>query len=85
VLHNSIWGGGLEALFGGAKPTKSSAWRRECSPTAAPASLNMHVVSTNFAKTLVCKRWYYVILWRPKQHLFSNNDDHKPLLNTRIW
>jgi len=24
------------------------------SPSAAPASLNMHVVSKNFAKTLVC-------------------------------
>jgi len=33
-----------------------------CFPTAAPASLNMHVVSKNFAKTLVCKREYDVVL-----------------------
>jgi len=31
-------------------------------PTAALASLNMHGVSTNFTKTLVCKREYDVIL-----------------------
>jgi len=31
-------------------------------PTAAPSSLDMYVVSTNFAKTLVCKREYDVIL-----------------------
>ena len=55
--------------------------------TAAPASLNMHVVSTNFAKTLVCKREYDVILWRHKQCISSNNGHHRPtpLLNTRIW
>jgi len=84
VLHNSIWGGGLAALFGRAKPTKSPTWRRECFPTAAPASLNVHVVSTNFAKTLVCKREYYLTFWRQKQRLSSNNDHHTPLLNTRI-
>jgi len=33
-------------------------------PTAAPASLNMHVVSANLAKTLICKNEYDVILWR---------------------
>ena len=53
-------------------------------PTAAPASLNMHVVSTNFAKPLVCKREYDVILWHHKQRIPSNNDHHTPLLNTRI-
>jgi len=58
---NSIWGCELGALFGGAKPTKSPALRRECFPTAAAASLNMHIVSTNFAKMLVCKREYEVI------------------------
>jgi len=54
-------------------------------PTAAPASLDMHVVSTNFAKTLVCKREYDVILWRHKQRTSNNNDQYTPLLNTRIW
>jgi len=56
-------------------------------PTAAPASLNMQVVSTNFAKTLVCKCQYDVILWHHKHRLSSNNDHHgpTPLLNTRIW
>jgi len=53
-------------------------------PTAAPASLNMHVMSTNFAKTLVCKREYDVILWRHKQRVSSKNDQHTPLLYTRI-
>jgi len=54
-------------LLVGAKPTKALPWRRDCFPTAAPASLNMHVVSTNFTKTLVCKRQYDVILWRHKE------------------
>jgi len=43
------------------------------------------VVSTNFAKTLVCKRECGVILCRHKQRISSNNDHHTPLLNTRIW
>jgi len=43
----------------------------------------MHVVSTNFAKTLVCKREYDVMLRRHKQRISSNH--HTPLLNTRIW
>jgi len=38
---------GLGALFGGLTP-----WRRDCFAATAPAPLNMHVVSTNFAKTL---------------------------------
>jgi len=54
------------------------------SHAAGPASLNFHVASTNFAKTLVCKRSYDVTLWRHKQCLFSNTDHHTPLLN-RIW
>jgi len=29
----------------------------------------MHTVSKNFAKMLVCKREYEVILWRHKQHI----------------
>ena len=41
-------------------------------PTAAPASLNMHVVSTNFAKTLVWNRECEVILWCHKQRKSSN-------------
>jgi len=47
--------------------------------------LNMHIVSTNLAKTLVCKREYHVILWRHKQRISSNNDHHTPLLNTTFW
>jgi len=45
----------------------------------------MHVVSTNFAKMLICKREYDVILWRHKQHLSSNNCHYTPLLNIRTW
>jgi len=44
----------------------------------------MQLVSTNFAKTLVCKREYDVILWPHKLHISSSNDHHMPLLNTRI-
>ena len=76
---------GLGALFGGAKAPKSRPRRRDCFLTAPPASLNMLVVSTNFAKTLVCKREYDVILWRHKQRVSSNNDHHMPLLHTRTW
>jgi len=52
---------------------------------AAPAFLNMQVVSTSFAKMLVCKPENDVILWRHKQRIFSNNDHHSPLFNTTIW
>jgi len=45
----------------------------------------MQIASTNFAKTLVRKRKYDVILWRCKQRLSNNNDHHTLLLNTRIW
>jgi len=38
----------------------------------------MRIVSTNFAKILVWKRKYGVILWRHKQHTTSNNDRHRP-------
>ena len=41
-------------------------------PTAAPASLNMHVASANFAKTLVWNRECEVILLRHKQRKSSN-------------
>ena len=54
-------------------------------PAAAPRSLNVQVVTTIFAKTLVCKCEYDVILWRHKQRISSNNDHHTQLLNTRIW
>jgi len=60
------------------------ALRSPC-PTAAPASLNMHVVSTHFAKIMICKREYDVILWRHRQRISNNNDHYTPLLNTRIW
>jgi len=53
-------------------------------PSAGPASLNMHVVSTNFAKTSVWKREYDIVLWRRKQCISSKNDHHTPLLTTRI-
>jgi len=42
------------------------------SPTAALASLNTHVVSANFAKTLICKHDYDVILHHHKQRISSN-------------
>jgi len=45
----------------------------------------MHVASTNFAKTLDCKREYDVTLWRHKQLMSSNNIYHTPLFNTRSW
>jgi len=45
----------------------------------------MHIASTNFTKTLVCKRKYDVILWLHIQRISSNNDHHTPLRNTRIW
>ena len=44
----------------------------------------LHVVSTNFVKTLVCKRENDVILWRHKLRISSNNDHHTPLLNTEF-
>jgi len=44
----------------------------------------MHVVLTDFDKTLICKRNYDVMLWRNTHRLYSNNDHHTPLLKTRI-
>jgi len=38
----------------------------------------MQTVSTNITEALVCKREYYVILWRQKQLISSNNDHHTP-------
>jgi len=70
---------GLGALFRGINPKKTPM------ATAVPASLNMHIVSTNLAKTLVCKREYDVILWHNKQRISSNIDHHTPLLNTTFW
>jgi len=50
-----------------------------CSPCPAPASLDMHVVSTNFAKTLVCKRKYDVILWHHSHRRRQGGQrDHPP-------
>jgi len=54
-------------------------------PYRCSSALNMYVVSTNFAKTLICKREYDVILWRHKQRISNNNDHKTPLFNTRIW
>ena len=42
----------------------------------------MHVVPTNFAKTLVWKREYDVKLWRHKQRTPNTNDYHMPLNET---
>jgi len=80
---------GLGALFGETKPQRTP-WRRGRFPTAAPASMNiyeyilrlhntdhnMHVVSTNFAKTVVYKCKYAVTFWHHKQRISSNNDHH---------
>jgi len=40
---------------------------------------NMHIMSTNFAKTLVWKYDYDVKLWRHKQRTPNTNDHHMPL------
>jgi len=45
----------------------------------------MHGVSAKLAKTLVCKHEYDVIFWRHKQRLYSSNNNHRPLLKTRVW
>jgi len=39
----------------------------------------MHIVSTNFTKTLVWKHEYDVQLWRHKQRTRNRNDHHMPL------
>jgi len=73
MLHNSICEG-LDLSLGVLSPQKPPCGDgspqkppRGDFPTAAPASLNVHVVSTNFAKTSVSKREYVVILWRHKR------------------
>jgi len=43
---------------------------------------NMHIMSTNFAKTLVWKHEYDVKLWRHKQRTLNTNDHHMPLNET---
>jgi len=45
----------------------------------------MHVVSTNLAKELFCKRQYDVMLWRHTQLICSNNGNRTPLLKAKIW
>jgi len=76
----------LGTLFGGAKPLKGPLVETGLLPYRCPGVPEYAVVlSTNFAKTLVCKREYDVILWRHKQRITSNNDHHTPLLNNRIW
>ena len=42
----------------------------------------MHIVSTNFAKTLVWNPEYDVKLWRHKQRTPNTNDHHIPLTET---
>jgi len=39
----------------------------------------MHIVSTNFVKTLVWKHEYDVKLWRHKQRTPNTNDHHMAL------
>jgi len=39
----------------------------------------MHSMSTNFVKTLVCKREHDGKLWRHKQRTPNTNDHHMPL------
>jgi len=39
----------------------------------------MHIMSTNFAQTLVWKQEYDVKLWRRKQRTSNTNDHHMPL------
>jgi len=41
----------------------------------------MHILPTNLAKTLVCKRGYDLILRLHKQRKSSNNDCYMTLLN----
>jgi len=43
---------------------------------------NMHVVSTNFAKTFLWKHKHDVKLWCQKQHTPSKNEQHTSLKNT---
>jgi len=38
----------------------------------------MHVVSRNFAKMLIYKREYGVILWRHKGLISNNSNHHTP-------
>ena len=42
-------------------------------------SKNMHIMSTNVAKTLVWKHENYVKLWRHKQRTPNTNDHHMTL------
>jgi len=43
---------------------------------------NIHIVSTNLAKTLVWKHGYDVKLWRHKQLIPNTNNHHMPLNET---
>jgi len=42
----------------------------------------MHIISTNFAKTLVWKHEYDVELWRHKHRTRNRNGHHMPLIET---
>ena len=46
---------------------------------------NMHIMSTNFAKTLVWKHEYDVKLWRHKQRTQNTNYQHTPLNELPPW
>jgi len=45
----------------------------------------MHIVSTNFVKTLVLKQEYDVKLWRHKQRTPNTNDHHVPFNEPPPW
>jgi len=45
--------------------------------------MNMHIVSTNFVKTLAWKHEYDVKLRRHTQRTPNTNDHHKPLNETQ--
>jgi len=45
----------------------------------------MHIMSTNFAKTLVSRHDYDVKLRRHKDHKPQTNDHHMPLNETPPW
>jgi len=47
--------------------------------------MNMHIVSTNFATTLISKHEYDVKLWRHKQRTPNTISHHTPLSETPPW
>jgi len=58
-------------------------WNREklslqSSSLQPPILVDMHIMSKNFAKTLIWKHEYDVKLWRHKQRTPNTNDHHMP-------